>query len=109
MRSAAVSAPRRRTTPVIFNMRHYQEQGISTIFSEARFVSDGQCSDPAARHLTTAASLSTSIGMETTFGCPHAVEILIARDGNCIVCVKRLLTTATTRPSQSSTGAPEAP
>jgi hypothetical protein len=41
--------------------------------------------------------------------CPQAVAIRIAFDGDFLVCVKRLLTTATTRPLQSSTGAPDAP
>jgi hypothetical protein len=41
--------------------------------------------------------------------CPQAVAIRIAFDGDFIVCVKRLLTTATTRLLQSSTGAPDAP
>jgi hypothetical protein len=52
---------------------------------------------------------NTSTGTETTLGLPQAVEIRIVRDGNCSVCVKMLLTTATTLPSQSSTGAPDAP
>jgi hypothetical protein len=42
-------------------------------------------------------------------GILHAVEIRITRDMNCMVVVNRLLTTATTRPAQSSTGEPEAP
>src|SRR5262249_47198662 len=49
------------------------------------------------------------MGTEATLACPQAVEMRIAFGGNCIVCVKRLLTTATTRPRQSSTGAPDAP
>jgi len=49
------------------------------------------------------------MGTEATLACPQAVEIRIGFDRNCIVCVKRLLTTATTRPLQSSTGAPDAP
>ena len=45
------------------------------------------------------------MGTETTFALPQAVEIRIALDINCSVVVNRLLTTATTRPVQSSTGA----
>ena len=54
-------------------------------------------------------SFSAGIGTETTLGVPQAVEIRIVRDINCMVVVNRLLTTATTRPTQSTTGAPEAP
>ena len=54
-------------------------------------------------------SPKTRLGTETTLGLPQAVETRIARNGSCRVCVNMLLTTATTRPSQSSTGAPEAP
>ena len=63
----------------------------------------------AARHSTREKSFSTGIGTETTLGLPKAVEIRIALDMNRMVVVNRLLTTATTRPEQSTTGAPEAP
>ena len=63
----------------------------------------------AARHSTRENSFSTGIGTETTFGLPQAVDIRIVREKNCMVVVNRLLTTATTRPAQSTTGAPEAP
>ena len=39
----------------------------------------------------------------------HAVDIRTDSEKNCRVCVNKLLTIATTWPSQSSTGAPEAP
>jgi hypothetical protein len=54
-------------------------------------------------------SFSTGTGTETTLGYPHAVEVRIVRDMNCMVVVSRLSTTATTRPVQSNTGAPEEP
>ena len=54
-------------------------------------------------------SAKTRLGTATTLGLPQAVETRIARNGSCRVCVKMLLTMATTRPSQSSTGAPDAP
>ena len=63
----------------------------------------------AARHSTRGKSFSTGIGTDTTFALPQAVEIRFTCDINCSVVVNRLLTTATTRPAQSSTGAPEAP
>jgi hypothetical protein len=63
----------------------------------------------ATRHSKSGKSLSTGTGTETTLGLPQAVEIRIVRDKNFLVVVNRLRTTATTRPSQSSTGAPEAP
>ena len=52
---------------------------------------------------------SAGMGTETTLGLPQAVEMRITRDMNGMVAVNRLLTTATTRPAQSTTGAPEAP
>src|SRR5262245_3655810 len=53
--------------------------------------------------------LSASTGMEMTLGVCHAVETWTAPKPNLRVCVRIALTTATTLPSQSSTGAPEAP
>src|SRR5262245_9900047 len=51
----------------------------------------------------------TSAGMERTLGVCQAVEARTAPVGRPIVCVINVLTTATTRPSQSRTGAPDAP
>ena len=62
-----------------------------------------------SRQSTRAKSFSTETGTETTLGCPQAVEMRIVRDMNCMLVVNKLLTTATTRPVQSNTGAPEAP
>ena len=47
-------------------------------------------------HSTAGEFFSAEIGTETTLGLPHAVEIRIVRDMNCMVVVNRLLTTATT-------------
>jgi hypothetical protein len=52
---------------------------------------------------------STWIGTETTLGVPQAVETRIWRDANAKFSVKMSLMTAATRPSQSTTGAPDAP
>src|SRR5262245_26080272 len=54
-------------------------------------------------------SVSCWIGTDTTFGDPHAVDIRITPNGVERVCVITMLMTAATRPSQSNTGAPEAP
>ena len=54
-------------------------------------------------------SFSAWIGMATTLGVCHAVETRTTRDRTLIVWVMMVLTTATTRPPQSMTGAPEAP
>jgi len=79
-----------------------------------RFPTGGGASSRAARlcdgaHSDQEKSFSTSAGMERTLGVCHAVETRSAPDGMRKVCVISVLTTATTRPSQSSTGAPEAP
>ena len=50
-----------------------------------------------------------SAGIETTLGVCQAVETRRAPEGRRNVCVISELTTATTRPWQSNTGAPEAP
>jgi hypothetical protein len=63
----------------------------------------------AARHWARDKSFSTRMGTETTLGLPQAVDTRIAPDMNGMVVVNRLLTTATARPAQSSTGAPEEP
>ena len=60
-------------------------------------------------HSTAGKFFSAGMGTETTLGLPQAVEIRTVRDMNCMVVVNRLLTTATTLPAQSTTGAPEAP
>src|SRR5262245_58744263 len=71
--------------------------------------------EPRRRSLRQHQSFSTVVGTATTLGSPQAVETRIAGDiqctgaVSCMVVVSRLLTTATTRPAQSSTGAPEAP
>ena len=52
---------------------------------------------------------SVAAGMATTLGVCHAVETRTGPVGSMMVWVIAALTTATTRPSQSSTGAPEAP
>ena len=52
---------------------------------------------------------SAAAGNETTLGLPQAVGTRIACDMKCMVDTKSLLTTAATRPEQSSTGAPEEP
>ena len=54
-------------------------------------------------------SSSVLAGTETTLGIPHAVDTRIGRENPAIVWVNTKLTTAATRPAQSSTGAPEAP
>jgi hypothetical protein len=54
-------------------------------------------------------SAKARLGTATTLGLPQAVETRMAWNGSYRVCVKMLLTMATTRPSQSSTGAPDAP
>src|SRR4029077_11756612 len=54
-------------------------------------------------------SISCWIGIETTLGDPHAVEIRLLPNGVERICVITVLMTAATRPSQSNTGAPEAP
>ena len=54
-------------------------------------------------------SSSAWTGSETTFGVPHGVGTSILRDAQTMLWVNTLLTTAATRPEQSTTGAPEAP
>ena len=55
-------------------------------------------------------SSSAWTGSETTFGVPHGVGTSIMRDAQTMLLwVNTLLTTAATRPAQSTTGAPEAP
>ena len=54
-------------------------------------------------------SINVRIGTETTFGDPHAVEILLAPNGVRDPPPITVLMMAATRPSQSNTGAPEAP
>src|SRR5262245_44469267 len=54
-------------------------------------------------------SAKIRLGTATTLGLPQAVDTRMTRNGSCRVCVRMLLTMATTRPSQSSTGAPDAP
>jgi hypothetical protein len=54
-------------------------------------------------------SISCWIGTETTLGDPHAVETRLLPNGVERICVITVLMTAATRPSQSNTGAPEAP
>ena len=54
-------------------------------------------------------SSSAWTGSETTFGVPHGVGTSILRDAQTMLWVNTLLTTAATRPAQSTTGAPEAP
>ena len=62
-----------------------------------------------ACHCARENSFNTWAGTETTLGFPQAVDIRISRDMNHVLVVNSLLTAATTRPVQSSTGAPEAP
>ena len=54
-------------------------------------------------------SPSTWTGTDTTLGVPHAVEMRITRNDQFKVWVNTFVTTAATRPAQSTTGAPEAP
>jgi hypothetical protein len=81
--------------------RHLQGKAYSRL--------GGTRGETLSGHSTAGEFFSAGIGTETTLGLPHAVEIRIVRDMNCMVVVNRLLTTATTRPAQSTTGAPEAP
>src|SRR4029077_11803363 len=60
-------------------------------------------------HRASENSIDFWTGTDTTLGDPHAVEILLWPNGVERVCVITLLMTAATCPSQSNTGAPEAP
>ena len=64
---------------------------------------------PGLPHCASENSISCWTGTETTLGDPHAVEIRISPNGVARICVITVLMTAATRPSQSNTGAPEAP
>ena len=70
----------------------------------------GGCArEGAVRRYGRCASRKTWAGTELTLGLPHGVDIRTTCDWNRMVCVKIETTAATTRPSQSMTGAPEAP
>jgi hypothetical protein len=89
------SAPTRYQMPE----RHLQGKAYSRLGGTRRATLSG--------HSTAGEFFSAGIGTETTLGLPHAVEMRTVRDMNCMVVINRLLTTATTRPAQSTTGAPE--
>ena len=64
---------------------------------------------PGLPHSALENSISCWTGTETTLGDPHGVGIRISPNGVARFCVITVLMTAATRPSQSNTGAPEAP
>src|SRR5262245_32169999 len=105
---------RRSSTPRPARDAGARETQVDWINTLRAMRSAAPASDDGARaavrtHSDQEKSFSTWIGMATTLGLFHAVEIRITFDMKLIVRVSSIMTTATTRPSQSSTAAPDAP